>query len=80
MRASVVVADGLSCGSWALERRLSGCGQAQLPQGMWDLPRQRIKPALLPTLAGGVFTIEPLGKPRLSAFAVSVCYIFFASS
>ena len=28
-----------SCGSWAVERRLSSCGtQAQLLCGMWDLP------------------------------------------
>ena len=31
---------------------------------------------LLPTLAGGVFTIEPLGKPRLSAFGVFLFVTF----
>ncbi|XP_055394741.1 SRA stem-loop-interacting RNA-binding protein, mitochondrial isoform X5 [Bubalus kerabau] len=44
-RASVVVADRLSCGSWASEHMLRSCAQAQLPQGMWDLPRSRIQPA-----------------------------------
>ena len=29
-----------SCGSWALEHRLSSCGAwAELLRGMWDLPR-----------------------------------------
>ena len=58
--------DGLSsCSSWALEYRLSGCGTwAQLLLSMWDLPGPGIKP-LSPALAGGFFTIEPPGKPRL---------------
>ena len=29
---------------------------------MWDLPNPEIKPAS-PALAGGVFTMEPPGKP-----------------
>ena len=46
MRASVVVACGLSsCGSRALELRLSNCGaQAYLLRGMWDLPGPGLKP------------------------------------
>ena len=62
-RASVVVVRGLSsCGSWALERRLSSCGaRALLLCGMWDLPRPGLKPAS-PTLAGGFLTTAPPGK------------------
>ena len=45
--ASVIVARGLSsCGSWALECRLSSCGaQALLLHGTWDLPGPGIEPA-----------------------------------
>ena len=63
-RASVVVAHGLSsCGSQALERRLSGCGaRAQLLRGIWDLPGPGLEP-MSPTLAGGFLTTAPPGKP-----------------
>ena len=63
-RASVVVAFGLSsCGSQALERRLSSCGaQTQLLRGMWDLPRPGLEP-VSPALAGGFLTTAPPGKP-----------------
>ena len=55
-RSSVVVARGLSsCGTQALERRLSSCGaRASLLRGMWDLPRPGLKP-VSPVLAGGFF-------------------------
>ena len=61
--ASVVVAHGLSsCGSQALECRLSSCGaRAQLLRGMWDLPRPGIEP-LSPALAGGFLSTAPPGK------------------
>ena len=64
MRASVVVACGLSsCGSQALERRLSSCGPwALLLCGMWDLPRPGLEP-VFPALAGGFLTTVPPGKP-----------------
>ena len=63
-RASVVVACGLSsCGSGALERRLSSCGtRAQLLRGMWDLPRPGLEP-VSPALAGRFLTTAPPGKP-----------------
>ena len=52
-----------SCGSWALEDRLSHCGvPAQLLVSMWDSPRSGIEP-MSPALAGRLFTTEPLGKP-----------------
>ena len=65
VRASVVVAHGLrSCGSQALERRLSTCGaQAQLLYSMWYLPRPGLKP-VSPALAGGFLTTAPPGKPN----------------
>ena len=51
-----------SCGSRALERRLSSCGaQVQLPCGMWDLPRPGLKP-VSPALAGGFLTTAPPGR------------------
>ena len=62
-RASVVVVHGLSsCGSRALERRLSSCGtRDQLPRSIQDLPRPGIKP-VSPALAGGFLTTVPPGK------------------
>ena len=54
-----------SCGSRALERRLSSCGsRAQLLCGMWDLPRLGLEPTS-PALAGGLPTTAPPGKPFL---------------
>ena len=69
MQTSVVVACGLSsCGSQALERRLSSCGaRAQLLRGMWDLPRPGLEP-MTPALAGGFLTTEPPGKPCTIVF------------
>ena len=67
--ASVVVACGLSsCGSQAVERRLSSCGAwAYLLHGMWDLPGPGLEP-MSPALAGGFLTTEPPGKPLISIF------------
>ena len=43
--------------------RLSSCGsQAQLPCGMWDLPRPGLEP-VSPALAGRFSTAAPPGKP-----------------
>ena len=63
VRASVVVAHGLSsCGSRALECRLSSCGSwAQLLHGMWDLPGPGLEP-MSPALAGGFLTTVPPGS------------------
>ena len=62
-RAAVVVARGCSsCGTWALESRLSSCGaRALLLRGMWDLPRPGLEP-VSPALAGGVLTTAPPWK------------------
>ena len=52
-----------SCGSRALERRLSSCGAwAQLLRGTWDLPGPGLEP-MSPALAGGFLTTAPPGKP-----------------
>ena len=52
-----------SCGSRALELRLSSCGtRAWLLHGMWDLPRPGLEP-VSPALAGGFLTPAPPGKP-----------------
>ena len=60
---SVVVAHGLSsCGSWAVERKLSSC-DAYLLHGMWDLPGRGFEP-MSPALAGGFLTTVPPGKPE----------------
>ena len=57
------MARGLSsCGSRALEHRLSSCGtRAQMLRGMWDLPGPGLEPAS-PALAGGFLTTAPPGK------------------
>ena len=53
-----------SCGSQALERRLSSCGTwAQTLCDMWDLPGPGIKP-VSPALAGGFLTTVPPGKSQ----------------
>ena len=62
-RASVVVARGLSsCGSQALEHRISSCGaRVYLLRSMWDLPGPGIEP-VSPVLADGFLTTAPPGK------------------
>ena len=51
-----------SGGPQALEHRYGSCVvPAQLLRGMWDLPGPGIE-SVPPTLAGGFFTTEPLGK------------------
>ena len=53
-----------SCGSKALEHRLSSCGAwAQVLHGMWDPPGLVIEP-VPPALAGGFLTTEQSGKPK----------------
>ena len=71
--ASAVVARGLStCGSWALERRLSSCGaQAQPLHGTWDPPGPGIEPVSSAS-AGGPSTNAPPGKSQMWAFIYRV--------
>ena len=72
-RVSIVVACGLSsCGSQALERRLSSCGTlAYLLHGTWDLPRPGLEP-VSPALAGRFLTTAPPGKPLFWGFIGSL--------
>ena len=50
--------------------RLSNCGsQAQLPHGMWDLPRPGLEP-VSPALAGRFATTVPLGKTLFYFFVL----------
>ena len=73
--ASVVVAHGLrSCGSGAVECRLSSCGtRAQLLHGIWDPPGPELEP-MFPALAGGLLTTVPPGKSLQLFFKVTACY------
>ena len=75
--ASIVVAHGLSsCGSQALERRLSSCGAwAQLLRGMWDLPGPGLEP-VSPALAGRFLTTAPPGKSCLIYFEAVIRHIY----
>ena len=61
--ASLIGGVGFSsCGSWALEHRLSSCGtQAELLCGRWHLPGSGIEPVSL-ALASEFFATEPPGK------------------
>ena len=61
-----------SCGSQALEHRLSSCGpRAQLLRGMWDPPRPGLKP-VSPALAGGFLTTAP---PQRSPMTTVLRYL-----
>ena len=54
-----------SCGSRALEHRLSSCGTwAWLLRGLWDLPGPGLEP-VSPALAGKLSTSAPPGKPSI---------------
>ena len=55
-----------SCGSRALERRLSSCGaQAWLFSGMWDLPGPGVKPVSPESVGGFLTTASPGKSPQL---------------
>ena len=57
-----------SCGSRALEHRLSSCGtRAQLLHGMWDLPGPGLEP-VSPALARRFLTTVPPGKSQMDKF------------
>ena len=65
-----------SCGSQALERRLSSCGSwAQLLRDMWDLPRPGLEP-MFPALAGGFLTTVPPGKSPVTKFLKVISILF----
>ena len=54
-----------SCGSRALERRLSSGARAQPLRGTWDLPRPGLEP-VSPALSGRLPTAAPPGQPPCS--------------
>ena len=76
-----------SCGSWALERKLSSCGAwTFLLSSMWDLPGPGLEP-VSPALAGGFLTTLPPGKclsilypvvfpTRFESFLMVLCLLF----
>ena len=81
MQTSVVVARGLrSCGSQAIERRLSSCGaRASLLCGMWDLrPGPGLEP-VSPAVAGGFLTTAPPGKALTPSFNQLASFSFLKS-
>ena len=66
-----------SCGSQALEHRLSSCGaRAWLLHGMWDLPRPGLEPCP-PALAGRFLTTLPSGKSSLQNLKTLIEYSYF---
>ena len=69
LRSTGSMCEGFSsCGSRALECRVSSCGaRAWLLRGMWDLPGPGLEPVSL-AFAGGFLTTAPPGK--------SSCFIF----
>ena len=68
VQASVMVEHRLtSCGSQALEHRLSLWCTGLVALRHLDLPRQRIEP-VSPALAGGFFTTQPPGKACFSVY------------
>ena len=61
-----------SCSSQAPEHRLTSCGTwAYLLCDLLDLPNPGIE-LVSPTLAGGLFTTEPPGKPQYAAFLLFI--------
>ena len=64
VRGPLTIAASLVAEHRLQTRRLSNCGsRAQLPRGMWDLPRPGLEP-VSPALAGRFSTTAPPGKPQ----------------
>ena len=71
VRGPLTIAASLVAEHRLQTRRLSSCGsRAQLPRGMWDLPRPGLEP-VSPALAGRFSTTAPPGKPLIITFYVS---------
>ena len=63
VRGPLTVAASLVAEHRLQTHRLSNCGsRAQLPRGMWDLPRPGLEP-VSSALAGSFSTTVPPGKP-----------------
>ena len=68
VRGPLTVAASLIVEHRLQTRRLSSCGSwAQLPRGMWDLPRPGLEP-VSPALADRFSTTAPPGKPYMIIF------------
>ena len=65
-----------SCGTWALEQRLSSGAQAWLLLGMWDPPGPEMEPGSS-ALAGGFSTTEPPRKPVIWLLLIQIDYYFY---
>ena len=65
------------CGAQALVcKGFSSCStQAQLPFGLWDLPRLGIKP-VSPALAGRFLTTGPPGKSKFALLCIRTAPIY----
>ena len=69
-----------SCGSRALECRLSSCGAGdKLLHGMWDIPGPGLEP-VSPALAGRFLTTVPPGEPWLQLLSIVWCQFRIPSS
>ena len=72
---SLIIAASLVAEHRLQTHRLSSCGsRAQLPCGMWDLPRPGHEP-MSPALAGRFSTTAPPGKPKAHVFKISLCHL-----
>ena len=68
-----------SCGSQALDHRLSSCGtRASELCGMWDLPGPGLEP-VSPALAGRFLTTAPPGKPCMLILYPATLLDYFLS-
>ena len=66
-----------SCREQALEHRLSSRGTGVLMFcSLWDLPWSGIEPKS-PALAGGFFTTEPPGNPKIRLFKITCIHVCF---
>ena len=76
-QASIAVTQGLSsCGSWALECRLSSGAQAWLPCDIWNLSGAGIS-SIYCALTSGFLTTEPPSKSCFKTFLVWYNYTSF---
>ena len=80
VRGPLTVAASLVAEHRLQMRRLSNCGsRAQLPRGMWDLPRAGLEP-VSPALAGRFSTTAPPGNPLAIYFMYSSVYMLIPTS
>ena len=74
VRGPLTVAASLVAEHRLQTHRLSNCGsRAQLPRGMWDLPRPGLEPVST-ALAGRLSTTAPPGKPQMQFFLLHWCW------